>query len=692
LLDLVITNTILNRVDVLINQSTATTFTFAAPIELQSSPEPWGVDLADIDGDDDIDIIVSNKYSQTTGITDFNIDLFLNNGSASPSFTLQHVIADQPTRNVKVNDFDGDGKPDISYTAFNETTQVSKLIIVRNANCHQADILNTETTLCDGRTIRLQAIPAGNVTFSWEKDAAPFGTNSPFVDITDGGLYKVTVTGESGTCITTDQITMTKSADTAPPKPDIIAQTPICAGSNLPLSTNATAAQFSWTGPDGFTAATASPTVSDIGIDKAGEFALQVTGANGCKSAITTVRVDVSDLSSFRISSPVSGNLCEGSTVTLSVNSPPNHTFQWKKGGADLTGETGATLSVTADGSYTVFVSNNDLANCTTETLPSVVTILAKPHALFDVKATACKDEALAFTNQSTVDNRATITYSWTFGDTQSSTETSPSHAYATTGSFTSKLVVQYTGVSGCSDNILKPITVAETVVPVINASAESACPDGEVELSVAGDFATNTWSTDETTKSIHVSPGEYTITTVDANGCEGSASVSIASLDVPVISIKAGRNAIKVGDTTQLTATGADTYTWTADETLSNTTIANPIAKALETTTYSVTGVASNSCTGQASITITVSGTLGFPPAFSPNGDGDNDTWNIRAENSPDCTLSIYNGSGGQVFQKKGQNWDGIYEGKVQPEGVYYYVFGCPGEKPQTGSVLLFK
>lgn len=519
LLDLVFTNTILNRLDVIINESTSSTFSFSDPIELQTSPEPWGADVADIDGDNDTDIVVANKYSQTAGITEFNIDIFLNNGTNPLTFTLQSVKADQPTRNIKVNDFDGDGKPDISYTGFNESTQVSQLVITRNSNCHQAKILNEETSFCNGRTIRLQAIPAGNVTFSWEKDGAPFGADEPFIDITASGTYKVTAIGETGTCSTSDQITMTKSAQLAPATPEITSGSPICAGSALTLSSNAAGPTYSWTGPNNFSSSSASPVIDNITIDQAGIYSLQVTSGSGCKSEIASTRVDVSDLSDFQISSPVAGALCDGSTVTLSITNPPNHSFQWKRNGSAISGETSSTIDVNTDGSYTVFISNDNLTDCTTETLPSVVEILSKPVADFNAAATACKDETTTFTDNSTVDDRAALSYSWNFGDSQTATDQNASHDYASAGSFNVTLTVQYNGVAGCSDNLTKGVTVVNPILPEITSTAESACPDGEVTLSVTNAFVSVTWNTSEAESSIDAGPGDYNVSTVDANG-----------------------------------------------------------------------------------------------------------------------------------------------------------------------------
>lgn len=63
---------------------------------------------------------------------------------------------------------------------------------------------------------------------------------------------------------------------------------------------------------------------------------------------------------------------------------------------------------------------------------------------------------------------------------------------------------------------------------------------------------------------------------------------------------------------------------------------------------------------------------------AFTPNGDGFNDTWNIPAlVNFSNCTVDIFVRGGSRVFHSDGYGkaWDGTYGGKPLPVGVYYYI-----------------
>ncbi len=710
-LDIVLTNTILDRADVLINQTAAgaTTFSFATPIALATdtdpskSSEPWGIDIGDINGDHNVDIIVANKNSTPVQSTELNLNVFLNNGASTPVFTKLNIPTDQPTRNVKVNDFDGDGKPDIAFTGFNEATQISQISVLRNRNCHQATILNTETEFCNPRSVKLQAVPAGNVTFAWEKDGVGTGGNTADLTITAGGVYKVTVTGESGTCSSSAQITMVKTTGSAPSMPSITANTPVCAGQSLNLSTPTVAgATYQWTGPNGFTSTTQNPVRASSTNAFAGEYSLQVKiTSTGCTSNVSTKIVEIADITDFAISSNLAGMLCEGNSVTLSVNNLPNHTYSWKKNGV-ATGATGTSVVVTEDGSYTVFVTNTSIAGCSAETAAKEVTLFATPIAGFTVNNTLCKGVEASFTNTSDPDDRVTPIYSWNFGDTQTSTDTNPTHTYnpvGTPSNFTVTLTVSYEGVSGCTDSENTMVTVVEKSIPTIQSSAAKVCPDGTVELSLPAGFTIVQWSTGETTPTITASAGDYTVTATDANNCEVEGTLTLEAFAAPVLTVTANRTDITAGDTTMLHVSGAETYVWSPASELQNpemATAASPIASPSQRTTYVVVGTApaaDGGCSAEGQVTINVVGAAAlFPLAFSPNGDGDNEDWKWLTGAGSDCLMTVFDGRGRRVFEKKSENWDGTYNGKPVPEGTYYYVYGCPNVKPVTGTVLVFR
>lgn len=695
--DLICTSTLSNKVLVYMNESTTSTISFAAaPISLVSSLGAWGVDVADIDGDNDPDIINANRDEPA-------INIFTHNGNfSSPGFTSNTFATSDDTRNIKVADMDGDGKPDIVFTSFTTSLpKTSALQIVRNTHCHNPDILNDndlqagdQFTICNGQTIRLETIPADGVTFTWEKNGTDTGDDKSFLNITApgaAGTYTVTATGENGNCVVQSAaLSVIEDSGTAPANPSITANTPLCSGALLQLSTAVVPGGiYHWTGPNGFTASTQNPTIANITTNHAGEYTLQIS-VDVCKSNIVSKRVDVADLADFTITSNDATNtVCEGGSVILSVNNLANHSYQWKKDGANISisGES-ATYTATEEGDYTVEIRNITL-DCTKEIGPVMVTVLTAPIAGYQVDVTACTEEEIAFTNQSTTDSRATVINNWDFGDGSNTQETSPLKSYSTAQTFNTSLTVNYQGVSGCSDIAFIPVTVTANTLPVITSTETSLCPDSTVTLSLNGTFTTTLWSNSDTGNSTVVTgPGTYTVNTTDVNGCLGEAQIIITAKDVPVLTVTAMPEVIVPGATSQLSVEGAETYVWSPVETLDEADIPNPVAIPTVTTLYTVRGTNADGCAADAQIEVTVEGMSSFPAAFSPNGDGNFDTWNIGAPDKPECTLSVFDARGRKIFESRGQNWDG----QAVPKGTYYYVFGCPAEKPITGNVLLIK
>jgi gliding motility-associated-like protein len=91
------------------------------------------------------------------------------------------------------------------------------------------------------------------------------------------------------------------------------------------------------------------------------------------------------------------------------------------------------------------------------------------------------------------------------------------------------------------------------------------------------------------------------------------------------------------------------------------------------------------------------------IPNAFSPDGDGINDNFNISYNNNPfpisHCVLHIFNRWGEEIFQSDDitQGWDGKKNGKDCPGGVYVYkiVFsadGIAGNQERVGTVTLVR
>lgn len=72
----------------------------------------------------------------------------------------------------------------------------------------------------------------------------------------------------------------------------------------------------------------------------------------------------------------------------------------------------------------------------------------------------------------------------------------------------------------------------------------------------------------------------------------------------------------------------------------------------------------------------------LHIPSAFSPNGDGLNDVFAVKAVNIKDFNVKIFNRWGEKIFEASDQdfNWDGTYKGEKVPMESYLYKVTAKG------------
>jgi gliding motility-associated-like protein len=710
-LDLITTSTGTNIVNVLINQSSGSTFAFSStPIQLAADNAPWGVSIADMEGDGDPDIIVSNQLVATTHV-------YVHDGNfASPAFSKQTLTTPRPARNVIAADLDSDGRPEISTASF--VIGSYSIDVFRNTICHKPKILNEEPIYVCNNPVELKTIPAINVTFDWRQGASSVKNSAdPFLSTSNGGSYTVYTSSvnPAGECtsIASQTINVTGSAGSVPENPTItLSSNSLCSGATLNLSTpDVTAgASYKWTGPNWTTTTTgASTSLPNVAGANAGEYTVQIIVGN-CKSNVSPGKVlSVVAVDNFAITSnSPTFAACSPSQVKLSVNSVSGFTYAWKRNtDAYPSSSTVNTYDAALDGNYYVKISNVSLGCPDREVGPVKVTILNAPIADFTIGEPRCANAPINFDNNAIVDNDAVgdveVQYTWDFNNGQSSTERDATMTFVNAAiTYNVKLTVAYRGAIGCGAATATktiPLAVTAASVPSITAGVNALCPGDETNLLVAGTYTSLNWEHGATGSPISVSaPGVYKVNGTDANGCVVPGSIEIGQKETPEITITPESATIPSGQSVQLMALGAHTFTWTPSETLNSANVPDPIATPLTTTTYKVVGEFTDGCSGEAEVTIMVDVSqidITIPLAFSPNGDPDNERWEIEGiEKYPDCTMNIFDSRGKRVYQRKGYDnqWDGTYEGKPVPSGTYYYVFGCPDGSPLTGSVLIFR
>ena len=99
-------------------------------------------------------------------------------------------------------------------------------------------------------------------------------------------------------------------------------------------------------------------------------------------------------------------------------------------------------------------------------------------------------------------------------------------------------------------------------------------------------------------------------------------------------------------------------------------------------------TGPARFNCTNEKSMLVINSLPLNIPNAFSPNGDGVNDTWAINGLiKYTGVTINVFNRWGNRVFQSTGgyTPWDGTVNGIPVSSGTYYAIVELKGSPDNT-------
>ncbi|MFN0213924.1 MAG: T9SS type A sorting domain-containing protein, partial [Saprospiraceae bacterium] len=169
--------------------------------------------------------------------------------------------------------------------------------------------------------------------------------------------------------------------------------------------------------------------------------------------------------------------------------------------------------------------------------------------------------------------------YQWSNGETGNTITVSP---ISTT---------TYTVIGKTAGLNAAPATAEVTVnpIPVVSVNNTTICEGQSATLTASG-AETYVWSTGESGASIIVSPTETTTFTVTGTTAACAAAPLTAEVTVnPVPEVTVSHATICEGQSATLTASGAETYTWSTGE--SGTSI---IVSPTETTTFTVTGTTS--------------------------------------------------------------------------------------------------
>jgi len=137
------------------------------------------------------------------------------------------------------------------------------------------------------------------------------------------------------------------------------------------------------------------------------------------------------------------------------------------------------------------------------------------------------------------------------------------------------------------------------SAAPIIAQTSSSViCPGGSATLSASG-AATYTWSTNQQTNNISITPTvttSYTVFGTDGIGCGNSAVVTQSVYPSSQVTIVSSNSLLCAGKIATLTAGGVSSFTWMNNQTAPTITI-NPVSNS----TISVMGLSADNCASSA-------------------------------------------------------------------------------------------
>ncbi|PCJ27233.1 MAG: hypothetical protein COA97_04520 [Flavobacteriales bacterium] len=241
---------------------------------------------------------------------------------------------------------------------------------------------------------------------------------------------------------------------------------------------------------------------------------------------------------------------------------------------------------------------------------------------------------------QLNVDPFDAVTYLWTPSTGLSNNAITNPIAFP---SITTTYVVSVTNLVGCTD--FDTITVQVNPLPLntITANGSTTFCIGDSVTLTASNSGSYSWTpTGDTTQSITVfNTNNYTVTIIDSNNCSNTGQQTITVNNLPNVSAGSDANVCD-GDSIQLTASGANNYTWNTQATLTDSTIATPLAFPSSLTSYWVVGEDTNGCKNTDTTIVVVS----ISPIADMTNSTTNDTLDLNLPNGGDIqffsTLTI--------------------------------------------------
>lgn len=357
------------------------------------------------------------------------------------------------------------------------------------------------------------------------------------------------------------------------------AYTEACSGASILFSDsttvqNDTVKSYSWNMDNGTSYSAQNPIHT---YNTPNTYAVRLITESGYGCLDTTVQnvvVTPTPFVSFSVSTE-----CEGDTTSflnMSTALYGNLTYEWSFGNGDSSiMENPSYLYDTLLNYNAVLTVRND-GKCATTTNQNVP-INPRPRVKFNAP-TVCRGESTNFMNSSKL-LLGTNSYTWKYGEGNTSNNTSPSYIYATADTFSVELIAL--SDKGCSDSLTKPAIVKP--FPIVSFTSPNVCGVDSVmfgnNTTISRGGFTSDWKFGDGMGStlngsfnyFYSNPGTYNVELVVTadEGCMDSVTQAVTVYPMPNLSFT--NNTVCFGETTVFNntstiLTGVMSFVWDFD------------------------------------------------------------------------------------------------------------------------------
>ena len=572
--------------------------------------------------------------------------------------------------------------------------------------------ISPSATLCAGDNYTFTASNNSTLTTSYNW-FGPSGFTSTQqnpvlnnVSTTNSGIYSLTVTTSSGTLNCPS--TYTTALYVIPIyTPAVTSSQTICVGDNATFTATATSASsYSWAGPNSFTANTQNITITNGQTNQSGTYTITAIFTSGNTSCSTYTTTNLSVLPKVNFTLTVNPNICPGESIFISGPSGAS-SYTW-------TNPYGQVVSNQQDlnipnanfgmsGVYTLSVEAT--GSCVTSQSTNVTVLTPISFSITPQDITLCKGDS-AMVYAMCTGGSGVYTYQWY----------PYSGLYFPAGQVNIVKPNQTTHYTVIANDVACPQQTISTsfwvnVLPLPTPNFEYNQIEGCRPLCVriksnaqprsintSWDFGYNLYANGDSVQYCFEKAGVYPVKVflIDSNGCKNKVQApfsiyvypqpepaiyytpSVATLlhnevefrgtynNGPIVQWHWDFGDIMTNGDTANTQTASYTYTY----------VANYTVMLVATNVYGCTD------TVYRIIPVTEEFTMYIPDAFTPNGDGINDVFQVKGAGFVEegFEMRIYDRWGELIFKTNNvyEGWNGKVKGVDAKNDVYVYKIRC--------------